>query len=92
MSHRYALALATGIALREATLALHECDNPLLGGFQRVPARAGRGGGWPPVRRGNAGLAARRARAVALREAVRHGWDADTVARALLGAHDPTLW
>ena len=68
----------------------------LVAGTQRdnmiMMARAGRGGGRPLVRRGTAGLAARRARAVALREAVRHGWDADAVAQAPLGAHDPTLW
>jgi hypothetical protein len=29
---------------------------------------------------------------VALREAVRHGWDADAVEAALLGSTDPTLW
>ena len=30
--NRYALALAAGV------LGLHECDNPFLGGFQRVAA------------------------------------------------------
>lgn len=44
------------------------------------------------VRRGDHGVADRRARAVALREAVRHGWDADAVAAALLGSPEPTLW
>src|SRR5271166_6801601 len=34
---------------------------------------------------------ARRARAVALREAVRHGWDANAVAAALLGSTQPTF-
>ncbi len=53
--------------------------------------RSGRGGGRVAVRRGNAGLLARRERSLALREAVRDGWDAQAVADALAGAH-PTLW
>ena len=36
--NRYALALATGSALGADVFALHECDNPFLGGFQRVAA------------------------------------------------------
>ena len=68
----------------------------VVGGSQRDNmermARARRGGGRTVVRRGQSGLAARRARAVALREAVRHGWDGDTVAKALLVSGDPTLW
>ena len=55
-------------------------------------ARAGRGGGRVAIRRGDNGVKARRARAVALREAVRNGWDAVAVEAALLGSHDPTLW
>ena len=55
-------------------------------------ARAGRGGGRVAIRRGDNGMKARRARAVALREAVRNGWDAVAVEAALLGSHDPTLW
>ena len=55
-------------------------------------ARAGRGGGSVAVRRGDNGVKARRARAVALREAVRNGWDAEAVEAALLGSHAPTLW
>jgi hypothetical protein len=55
-------------------------------------ARAGRGGGRVPVRRGAHGVLARRARAIALREAVRHGWDAEAVQAALLGSQEPTLW
>jgi hypothetical protein len=66
----------------------------VVGGSQRdnvlVMARAGRGGGRTMVRRGQAGLAQRRARAVALREAVRDGWDAE--AAALLASGEPTLW
>jgi hypothetical protein len=68
----------------------------IVGGSQRdnmvMMARAGRGGGRVVVRRGDQGVKARRARAVALREAVRHGWDAEAVEAALLGSTDPTLW
>ena len=68
----------------------------IVGGTQRdnmvMMARAGRGGGRVAVRVGDHGVRARRARAVALREAVRHGWDAAAVEAALLGSRDPTLW
>jgi len=68
----------------------------VLGGSQRdnmlMMVRARRGGGRPAIRRRGAGVAARRARAVALRDAVRHGWDADAVAAALLGSVEATLW
>lgn len=68
----------------------------IIGGSQRdnmqMMARARRGGGRVVVRRGDHGVKARRARAVALREAVRHGWDAEAVEAALLGSTDPTLW
>lgn len=68
----------------------------IIAGSQRdnivMMARAGRGGGRVVVRRGDHGLKARRARAVALREAVRHGWDAEAVEAALLGSTDPRLW
>lgn len=68
----------------------------IIGGSQRdnmmMMARAGRGGGRVTVRRGDHGTKARRAQAVALREAVRHGWDAEAVEAALLGSTDPTLW
>jgi hypothetical protein len=59
----------------------------VVGGSQRdnmrMMARARRGGGRPAIRTRGAGVAARRARAVALRDAVRYGWDADAVAAAL---------
>jgi hypothetical protein len=55
-------------------------------------AWAGRGGGRVAVRRGDNGVKARRARAVALRDAVRIVWDSDSVAAALLGSKEPTLW
>jgi hypothetical protein len=68
----------------------------VLAGTQRdnmlMMGRAGRGGGRVAVRRRGHGIKARRARAIALREAVRDGWDADAVAAALLGSQDPTLW
>ncbi|WP_346779323.1 hypothetical protein [Mycobacterium camsae] len=68
----------------------------IVGGSQRdnmvMMARAGRGGGRVAVRRGDHGVKARRARAVALREAVRGGWDGEAVQAALLGSADPTLW
>ncbi|AGZ54686.1 MULTISPECIES: hypothetical protein [Mycobacterium] len=68
----------------------------VIGGSQRdnmqMMARARRGGGRVLVRRGDHGVMARRARAVALRDAVRHGWDAEAVEAALLGSTDPTLW
>jgi hypothetical protein len=52
--------------------------------------RARRGGGRPTIR--GLGRDARRARSVALREAVQSGvWDADAVANALLGA-EPRLF
>ena len=60
----------------------------VVSGSQRLNmemmGRARRGGGRPAVRRGMTGLAERRARAVALRDAVRHGWDHEAVAKALL--------
>jgi hypothetical protein len=88
--------------------ALHECDNPVcvkvsgcealceqvVAGTQfdnmRRMARARRVDGRPTIR----GLVreARRARSVALREAVQSGvWDADAVTTALLGA-EPRLF
>jgi hypothetical protein len=101
--NRYALALATGSAVGADVFALHECDNPVcvkvsgpgalcehvVAGTQfdnmRRMARARRGGGRPTIR--GLGREARRARSVALREAVQGGvWDADAVANALLGA------
>jgi hypothetical protein len=68
----------------------------VIGGSQRdnmeMMGRARRGGGRSVVRRGVAGLAQRRARAVALRDGVRDGWDAEAVAEALLTLREPTLW
>jgi hypothetical protein len=106
--NRYALALATGSDLGADVFALHECDNPVcvkvsgpgalcehvVAGTQfdnmRRMARARRGGGRPTIR--GLGREARRARSVALREAVQGGvWDADAVANALLGG-EPRLF
>lgn len=53
--------------------------------------RSGRGGGRLAIRRGDAGVKARRERSIALRDAVRNGWDAQAVADALTVGH-PTLW
>jgi hypothetical protein len=106
--NRYALARATGEPLDADVLALYECDVPLcvkvarrealrqhvVAGTQRDNmirmAYTGRGGGRPVIRRD--GLRARRARSVALREAVRHGWDSAAVSAALLSSSEPTLW
>ena len=97
--NRYALARWTGQPLEAAVLALHECDVPLCVKVANLAARrlhvvagtqrdnmirmayTGRGGGRPVVRRD--GLRARRARSVALREAVRDGWDSAAVGAAL---------
>jgi len=104
--HRYALALASGVIAAEV-LGLHQCDNPSCvkvatdGGVEHVVAgsqrdnmermaRMRRGGGRYPVRRFDS-RGVRRERSVALREAVRHGWDAAAVQAALLG-DQPTLW
>ena len=51
----------------------------VVGGWQRdnmlMMARARRGGGRAAIRTGGAGVAARRARVVALRDAIRCGWE-----------------
>jgi hypothetical protein len=68
----------------------------IVSGSQRhnmeMMARARRGGGRPQVLRGRAGLLERRSRAVALRAAVKGGWDGSAVRNALLGSADLTLW
>jgi hypothetical protein len=98
----------SGAAPGADVFALHECDIPVcvkvsvpgalrehvVAGTQfdnmRRIARARRGGGRPTIR--GLGREARRARSVALREAVQGGvWDADAVADALLGV-DPRLF
>jgi len=54
-------------------------------------ARARRGGGTPAVIARRAGVKARREQALALRAAVRSGWDGAAVEAALLG-EQPRLW
>jgi hypothetical protein len=104
--HRYALAVASG-RLAAGVLALHECDNPgcvkvaaaagiehVVAGSQRDNmarmARMRRGGGRHMLGRRHSRIV-RRDRSVALRNAVRHGWDAAAAEAALLG-DQPTLW
>ena len=93
--------------LAAGVLGLHGCDNPVCvktvpgGGVEHVVAgsqhdnmdrmaKMRRGGGRHLVRRGDRRIR-RRDRSVALREAVRNGWDAAAVEAALLG-DQPTLW
>jgi hypothetical protein len=68
----------------------------VVGGDQRQNmirmARMRRGGGRRPIVARGAGVAARVERSRAIREAVKHGWDAERVSAALLGAVQPTLW
>ncbi|MCH9729769.1 MAG: hypothetical protein K0U84_08870 [Actinomycetia bacterium] len=104
--HRYALALASGF-VAAGVLGLHECDNPVCvkigaegqtehvvagsqGDNMERMARMRRGGGRHAVRRLDS-RGVRRQRSVALREAVRGGWDAAAVEAALLG-DQPMLW
>lgn len=58
--------------------------------MEQMVAR-GRGGGRPRLIARGAGLRARRERALALREAVRSGWDSAAVEEAMLG-DQPRLW
>ncbi|QZH69504.1 hypothetical protein K6L26_30975 (plasmid) [Mycolicibacterium farcinogenes] len=101
--NRYALAMATGRPLSADVFALHDCDNPICVKIsppesvrQHVVAgtqsenmlrmgRGRRGGGRPSIR--GLGREARRERSVALRDAVRDGWNAEAVREALLGVH-----
>ena len=70
--------------LRQHVMAGTQLEN------MRRMARARRGGGRPTIR--GLGREARRARSVALREAVRdRAWDADAVYSALLGS-EPRLF
>jgi hypothetical protein len=104
--HRYALALASGV-VAAGVLGLHQCDNPVCvkigaegeaehvvagsqGDNMERMARMRRGGGRHAVRRLDS-RGVRRQRSVALREAVRNGWDAAAVEVALLG-DQPMLW
>jgi hypothetical protein len=105
--HRYALAIAGGVVaagvlgLHECDnpvcvkiAAKTDTKRHVVSGSQgdnmERMARMRRGGGRHAVRRFHSrGL--RRERSVALRDAVRNGWDAAAVQAALLG-DQPTLW
>jgi hypothetical protein len=71
----------------------------VVGGDQRENmqrmARMGRGGGRPTIVARGAGRRTRAQRSRAIREAVRHGWNAEAVTEALLGGEQATalmLW
>jgi hypothetical protein len=105
--HRYALAIAGGsvaagvlglhecdnpvcVKIADATAPHRHVVSGSQGDNMERMARMGRGGGRHAVRRfDRRGL--RRERSVALRDAVRNGWDAAAVQAALLG-DQPTLW
>lgn len=72
-------------------LALHVVAGDQRENMTRM-ARMKRGGGRPTIVRRGAGVHERVTRALALREAVRHGWDDQAVAAILLGSSEPTLW
>lgn len=82
---RVVSAEAVTAGVREHVTAGSQQEN-----MEQMAAR-GRGGGRPKVITRDAGLVARRERALALREAVRAGWDAAAVEAAILGSH-PRLW
>ena len=105
--HRYALAIAAGsvaagvLSLHECDnpvcvkiAATTDVQQHVVSGSQgdnmERMARMRRGGGRHAVRRFDS-RGVRRERSVALRDAVRHGWDAAAVQAALLG-DQPTLW
>jgi hypothetical protein len=105
--HRYALAMAAGalaagvLGLHECDNPVcvkiaadtdpqqHVVSGSQGDNMERM-ARMRRGGGRHAVRRFDS-RGVRRERSVALRDAVRHGWDAAAVQAALLG-DQPTLW
>ena len=105
--HRYALAIRGGsvaagvlglhecdnpvcVKVADATAPRRHVVSGSQGDNMERMARMGRGGGRHAVRRfDRRGL--RRERSVALRDAVRNGWDAAAVQAALLG-DQPTLW
>jgi hypothetical protein len=105
--HRYALAIAGGVVaagvlgLHECDNpvcvkigAETDTKRRVVSGSQgdnmERMARMRRGGGRYAVRRFDS-RGVRRERSVALRDAVRNGWDAAAVQAALLG-DEPTLW
>ena len=100
--NRYALALAAG-KLAAGVLALHQCDNPIcvrvgeqhiIAGTQgenmlrRVQMRRGV---QRTLRLGDL-RGVRRQRSVALREAVRDGWNGESVEAAWFSDHPPLWW
>lgn len=105
--HRYALAIVSGVVaagvlglhecdnpvcvkIAAATDPHQHVVSGSQGDNMERMARMRRGGGRYAVRRFDS-RGIRRERSVALREAVRHGWDADAVQAALLG-DQATLW
>ncbi len=105
--HRYALAITSGavgarvlglhecdnpvcVKVAAATDPVQHVVYGSQGDNMERMARMRRGGGRRTVRSIDS-RGARRERSVALREAVRHGWDAAAVQAALLG-DQPTLW
>ena len=80
----------------EADDVLRGVPAHVVGGDQRANmarmARMRRGGGRRAILTRGAGLATRVERARAIREAVKHGWDQERVAAALLGTTQPLLW
>lgn len=105
--HRYALAIVSGVVpagvlglhecdnpvcvkVADATEPHQHVVSGSQGDNMERMARMRRGGGRYALRRFD-GRGVRRERSVALREAVRHGWDAAAVQAALLG-DQPTLW
>lgn len=105
--HRYALAIAGGVVAAgvlglhecdnpvcvriaaETDLKQHVVVGSQGDNMERM-ARMRRGGGRYAVRRFDS-RGVRRERSVALRDAVRDGWDAAAVQAALIG-EQPTLW
>ena len=74
-----------------AGVLLHVVTGSQAQNMQRM-GRRGRGGGRRAIPGRGEPLAARVRRSVALRAAVRDGWDGNAVAAALLGEDQPTLW
>ncbi|AFM20480.1 MULTISPECIES: hypothetical protein [Mycolicibacterium] len=105
--HRYALAIVSGVVaagvlglhecdnpvcvkVADATEPRQHVVSGTQGDNMERMARMRRGGGRNKLRRFDS-RGVRRDRSVALREAVRHGWDGDAVQAALLG-DQPMLW
>lgn len=103
-AHRYALALALGTLAPHECARHLKCDNPVCvkayvsDGAPHIVKGTQAENMWDMSRKGRAGghmvssMRARAARARALREAVRDGWDADAVLAALQHTEEPTLF